>query len=144
MIKKLHFQLLILLTCNILISQEFQTNHNLQITVKKFENIKGELRVCLIDKKEDFLKPYCINGKVVSVTNDSVSLEIVNLKTGIYSISVFHDENSNGILDTKGLFGIPSEPYGFSNNPNTRFGPPGFEKCTFLINKEKQISIELH
>ena len=31
-----------------------------------------------------------------------------------------------------------------SNNPNTRFGPPGFEKCTFLINKEKQISIELH
>ena len=122
-------------------AQGAKTNYNLKIIVNDFEKIKGELRVCLTDKKEDFLK-HCKYAKVVIVTNNSVSLEIANIKTGIYSISVFHDENNNGILDT-GLFGIPSEPYAFSNNPSTGFGPPSFEKCSLLINKDKQISINL-
>ena len=141
MIVKLYFLLLILFSSNLLIAQELQTTYNLQIIVNNFEKIKGELRVCLTDKKEDFLK-HCKYSKVVTVTNNSVSLEISNIKTGIYSISVFHDENNNGVLDT-GLFGIPSEPYAFSNNPSRSFGPPNFEKCTLLINKDNQISIEL-
>ena len=139
--KKLCFLLLILFSPNLLIVQEPQTSYNLQIIVNNFEKLKGELRVCLTDKKEDFLK-HCKYSKVVTVTNNSVSLEIANIKTGIYSISVFHDENNNGVLDT-GFFGIPSEPYAFSNNPSRSFGPPNFEKCTLLINKDNQISIEL-
>ena len=138
---KLYFLLLILFSSNLLIAQEPQTTYTLQIIVNNFEIIKGELQVCLTDKKEDFLK-HCKYAKVVTVTNYSVSLEIANIKTGIYSISVFHDENNNGVLDT-GFFGIPSEPYAFSNNPSRSFGPPNFEKCTLLINKDKQISIEL-
>ena len=138
---KLYFLLLILFSSTLLSAQEAQTTYNLKIIVNDFEKIKGELRVCLTDKKEDFLK-YCKYSKVVTVTNNSVSLEIANIKTGIYSISVFHDENNNGILDI-GLFGIPSEPYAFSNNPSTGFGPPSFEKSTLLMNKDKQISINL-
>ena len=138
---KLYFLLLILFSSNLLTAQEPQATYNLQIIVNNFEKLKGELRVCLTDKKEDFLK-HCKYSKVVTVTNNSVSLEIANIKTGIYSISVFHDENNNGVLDT-GFFGIPSEPYAFSNNPSRSFGPPNFEKCTLLINKDNQISIEL-
>ena len=130
------------LSSHFLLAQEPKTNHTLQITVNNFENIKGKLQVCLTDKKEDFLKQ-CEYSAVVPVTNTTVSLEIANIKKGVYSISLFHDENNNGVLDTKGFFGIPSEPYGFSNNPSTTFGPPSFEKCTFLINKDKQIYIEL-
>ena len=125
-----------------LFAQEPNATHTLQITVNNFENIKGKLQLCLTDKKEDFLKQ-CEYATAVSVTNNTISVEIANIKTGVYSISLFHDENNNGVLDTKGFFGIPSEPYGFSNNPSTTFGPPSFEKCTFLINKDKQISIEL-
>ena len=130
------------LSSHFLLAQEPKTNHTLQITVNNFENIKGKLQVCLTDKKEDFLKQ-CEYSAVVLVTNNTISLEIANIKKGVYSISLFHDENNNGVLDTKGFFGIPSEPYGFSNNPSTTFGPPSFEKCTFLINKDKQIYIEL-
>ena len=93
-------------------------------------------------KKEDFLKQ-CDYAKTVAVRNNTISLKIANIKTGVYSVSLFHDENNNGVLDTKGFFGIPTEPYAFSNNPSTTFGPPSFEKCTFLINKDTQISIEL-
>ena len=39
-----------------------------------------------------------------------------NLSYGHYSISMLHDANSNGELDT-GLLGVPTEGFGFSNNP---------------------------
>ena len=125
-----------------LLEQEPNTAHVLKITVNNFKNIKGKLQVCLTDKKEDFLKQ-CDYAKTVAVRNNTISLKIANIKTGVYSVSLFHDENNNGVLDTKGLFGIPSEPYGFSNNPRTTFGPPSFENCTFLINGDKQIYIKL-
>jgi len=140
--KKLTVLLVLIFSSNFLLAQEPKTTHAVRITVTNFENIKGKLQLCLTDKKEDFLKQ-CEYATAVTVTNNTISLEIANVKTGVYSISLFHDENNNGVLDTKGFFGIPSEPYGFSNNPSTTFGPPSFEKCTFLINKNKQISIEL-
>ena len=125
-----------------LLEQEPNTAHVLKITVNNFKNIKGKLQVCLTDKKEDFLKQ-CDYAKTVAVRNNTISLKIANIKTGVYSVSLFHDENNNGVLDTKGLFGIPSEPYGFSNNPRTTFGPPSFENCTFLIDGDKRIYIKL-
>ena len=140
--KKLTVLLVIIFSTNFLLAQEPNTTHALRITVTNFENIKGKLQLCLTDKKEDFLKQ-CEYATAVTVTNNTISVEIANIKTGVYSISLFHDENNNGVLDTKGFFGIPSEPYGFSNNPSTTFGPPSFEKCAFLIDKDKQISIEL-
>ena len=140
--KKLTVLLVIIFSTNFLLAQEPNTTHAVRITVTNFENIKGKLQVCLTDKKEDFLKQ-CEYATAVTVTNNTISLEIANVKTGVYSISLFHDENNNGVLDTKGFFGIPSEPYGFSNNPSTTFGPPSFEKCTFLVDRDKQISTEL-
>ncbi len=140
--KKLTVLLVLIFSSNFLLAQEPNTTHAVRITVTNFENIKGKLQLCLTDKKEDFLKQ-CEYATAVTVTNNTISVEIANIKTGVYSISLFHDENNNGVLDTKGFFGIPSEPYGFSNNPSTTFGPPSFEKCAFLIDKDKQISIEL-
>ena len=140
--KKLTVLLVLIFSSNFLLAQEPKTTHAVRITVTNFENIKGKLQLCLTDKKEDFLKQ-CEYATAVTVTNNTISVEIANIKTGVYSISLFHDENNNGVLDTKGFFGIPSEPYGFSNNPSTTFGPPSFEECTFLINEDKQISIKL-
>jgi len=41
-------------------------------------------------------------------------------------------------LDTNFL-GIPKEPYGFSNNPSTLFGPPSFKKASFVLHLETKI-----
>jgi uncharacterized protein (DUF2141 family) len=38
-------------------------------------------------------------------------------------------------LDT-GLFGIPKEPYGFSNNARNPFGPPQFDDVKFMVSGE--------
>ena len=49
-----------------------------------------------------------------------------DLSPGRYAINAYHDENSNGELDTN-LVGMPSEGYGFANDPNTSFGPADFD-----------------
>ncbi len=49
-----------------------------------------------------------------------------------WAVSAHHDQNNNDQLD-KNAFGIPTEPYGFSNNPKRGFGPPKFDEACFSI-----------
>lgn len=53
-----------------------------------------------------------------------------DLGPGTYAVSVFHDENSNGRLDT-GFLGIPREGVGASNDAKGHFGPPRFAAAAF-------------
>tara|TARA_B000000477_G_scaffold60273_1_gene50663 strand:- start:387 stop:782 length:396 start_codon:yes stop_codon:yes gene_type:complete len=122
-------------------SQSKKTSLTLTIEVASFENTKGVLRVCVTDQKDDFLKS-CAFSKIVTVEDDTVSLKIENIEKGNYAVSVYHDENNNGILETGGVFGIPLEPYGFSNNPNMTFGP-SYKKSVFKMTSDKNISIKL-
>ncbi|MDC0034464.1 DUF2141 domain-containing protein [Flavobacteriaceae bacterium] len=138
---KLLFFVLIMLTLYDGYSQSKKTSLTLTIEVSSFENTKGVLRVCVTDQKDDFLKS-CAFSKIVTVEDDTVSLKIENIEKGNYAVSVFHDENNSGILETGGVFGIPLEPYGFSNNPNMRFGP-SYKKSVFKMTSDKNISIKL-
>ena len=122
-------------------SQSKKNSLTLTIEVASFENTKGVLRVCVTDQKDDFLKS-CAFSKIVTVENDTVSLKIENIEKGNYAVSVYHDENNSGILETGGVFGIPLEPYGFSNNPNMTFGP-SYKKSVFKMTSDKNISIKL-
>ena len=65
-------------------------------------------------------------------------------KPGTYAISVMHDLDSDGDLDTS-MVGRPKEPWGVSNDaPAHRFGPPEFEECTFrYAGGKKVIKIKL-
>ncbi len=51
---------------------------------------------------------------------------------GDYAIAVYHDENANKTFD-KGAFGLPAEPWGISNNPKIRFGPPHVREALFPV-----------
>ena len=138
---KLLFFILIMLTLYDGYSQSKKTSLTLTIEVASFENTKGVLRVCVTDQKDDFLKS-CAFSKIVTVEDDTVSLKIENIEKGNYAVSVYHDENNNDILETTGLFGIPIEPYGFSNNPSMIFGP-SFKKSVFRMTSDINISIKL-
>jgi uncharacterized protein (DUF2141 family) len=49
---------------------------------------------------------------------------------GRYAVSVHHDSDADGAVDT-GLFGIPTEGLGASNDARGSFGPPSFEAAAF-------------
>ena len=123
-------------------SQSDQNIHNLNIIVSEFESYNGVLRVCITDNKADFLES-CLYSKSILIDNNSIEVEFKNLKMGVYAVSVYHDENSNGVLETDGLFGLPSEPFGFSNNLSITFGPPSFKKSSFNLTTNKTINIKL-
>ena len=53
-------------------------------------------------------------------------LVLRDLPPGRYAVNAFHDENGNGDLDTN-FIGVPSEGYGFANDPDTSFGPADFD-----------------
>jgi uncharacterized protein (DUF2141 family) len=63
---------------------------------------------------------------------------IPDLKPGTYAIKCYLDDNANEKLDT-GWMGIPSEPYGFSNNASRLAGPPTFEMAKFTISEGTNI-----
>ena len=46
-----------------------------------------------------------------------------DLPPGAYALSVFHDADANGTLDSN-VAGLPTERYGFSRDARGRFGPP--------------------
>lgn len=80
-------------------------------------------------------------GKILPIINGEVIIKIESIDYGNYAIRVFHDENSNGELDSNFL-GIPTEDYGFSNNVSAWFGAPSWERAKFLFN-QKQMPIEI-
>jgi uncharacterized protein (DUF2141 family) len=55
----------------------------------------------------------------------------LELPPGQYALSVIHDENGNGRLDT--ILKVPREGFGFSRNPAIRMGPPRFEETRFQV-----------
>jgi uncharacterized protein (DUF2141 family) len=77
---------------------------------------------------EEATCPYKDRGQARSGT---VELRIRNVKPGSYAIAVFHDINGNGRLD-RSFIGLPSEPYGFSNDVGRR-GPPSFEAARIVV-----------
>jgi uncharacterized protein (DUF2141 family) len=59
------------------------------------------------------------------------SLAFAGVAPGRYAISVLHDENGNGLIDRALM--LPREGFGFSRNPQVRFGPPRFARASFQV-----------
>jgi uncharacterized protein (DUF2141 family) len=106
------------------------------IRIIGFTSDEGECWFAL-DNSEDIYESEdsVFIGKILPIENSKVNLTIDSLEYGNYAIRVFHDENSNGELDSN-ILGIPTEDYGFSNNASAWFGPPRWEKAEFILNQD--------
>jgi uncharacterized protein (DUF2141 family) len=79
---------------------------------------------------------------VEPIVNQQVAVSFADLSSGKYAVKVFHDENNNGKMDT-GMFGIPKEKYGFSNNVKVVMSAPKIEELLFDVSSDKTITINL-
>ena len=112
----------------------------ISINISNINKSSGNILLAVYNNEKGFRDPkqaYLL--RVLPLTEKSCTTVLENLPEGNYSITVFHDLNSNGKIDMKWA-GIPIEPYGFSKNPKIMFGPPSFEETAVLIREE---SIEL-
>lgn len=99
---------------------------------EQLRSIKGTIRLCLTRERRHF--PDCKSDPAAfrqSGPARDASLDLKGIPPGAYALSIMHDENGNGRLDT--FAGIPKEGFGFSRNPAIRFGPPNFAAVVFTV-----------
>ena len=119
-----------------------QENFSLEIEVIPIKKVQGSIRICLVSEEKDFLEA-CFIGDSYPVLNHEFKAIFKELPKGSYAVSVYHDEDNNGELNVGKLLPIPTEKYGFSNNPDSSFGPPKYEDCKFELKKDLKIRIKL-
>jgi uncharacterized protein (DUF2141 family) len=69
-------------------------------------------------------------------------IELAGLAPGRYGAMIFQDLNMNGRMDFN-LVGMPTEPYGFSNNSRGLFGPPAWNTAAFRLGGDAVHSVKL-
>ncbi len=93
----------------------------------------SQLRAAIYDSEEAFEK----NGAPVAAlvlrnARDGAHLAVGPLPPGKYAVRVFQDLNDNGKVDTN-LLGVPTEPFGFSNDAIGTLGPPSFGAAAVVV-----------
>ncbi|MDQ3125692.1 MAG: DUF2141 domain-containing protein [Pseudomonadota bacterium] len=86
------------------------------------------------------------NGAAVAQTAISASGRVVatfdNLPAGEYAVKAFHDVNGDGEMNTN-PFGMPTEPYAFSNNAVGNMGPARWDRAHFAVSGETAQTISI-
>jgi len=115
----------------------------LEITLLGLRSTRGMVRMCLTPNEARF--PNCNSDPVAfsrSIrTADGLRTSFARLPLGTYALTVFHDENGNGKLDT--FAGIPREGFGFSRNPTIMFGAPRFKQVAFSFTGAATITLRM-
>ncbi len=120
---------------------------SIKVQFSKLRNTTGQLVVALYTSKDGFPVKLAkaAQKKIVQANDQKCEVVFDAIAYGTYAVSVFHDENSNGKLDTVFLIGIPKEGVGCSNNAKGHFGPPSFADSKFILDQsEVDLNIELH
>ena len=102
------------------------------IEIRGMRNSNGQVICALYSSSDGFPKK---SEKALARVNSAISdkqaaCEFSGIAPGTYAVSVFHDENSNGKLDTN-FMGIPREGVGASNDAKGHLGPPKFDAAAF-------------
>lgn len=119
---------------------------DITINIKNIKNSNGFINIAMFNNPDNFPSNYrhAIFSTTEKIYNkQNYSFTIKDIDPGKYSIALYMDNNKNKILDT-GIFGIPLEQYGFSNNPKIQFKAPSFEETSFTLNENIFLSIKLN
>lgn len=73
-----------------------------------------------------------IRVATVDVAAGGHTAAFADLAAGDYGVKAFHDLNGNGRMDTN-PFGMPIEPFAFSNNAVGNMGPAGWDRAKFTV-----------
>lgn len=112
-----------------------ESKTTINIVVEGLRNANGLIAVTLYeDNSRKFLAKggSLYVGRVDSVAPTTrVCLHVP--RPGVYAIAIYHDENASMRIDRSGMLGIPTEGFGFSNNPPTVASLPSFRSVRLNI-----------
>lgn len=115
----------------------------LDIDVTGARSAKGVVRLALCPPRTGFpdCKAAALRTASAPVERGQARFQLTELPAGSFAVSVFHDENDNGRMDS--FVGIPREGYGISRNPPFRARAPRFDEAEIVLAGHGQITIAL-
>lgn len=125
---------LILLNVSFVFAQEPNNVNEVIVNISNLESNKGAVFIAIYNSEKSFLNKGFKSFKT-KIKNNACRVVFKDIPNGTYAISLFHDENQNGKMDTN-FIGIPKEDYGCSNNAKGFMGPPKWEDAKFKIHNE--------
>jgi uncharacterized protein (DUF2141 family) len=121
----------------------YQPSGELSIKVSNISPVEGELYIAIYSDVDTYMDlEKTVFHRTVAIEHETELIVFENIPEGEYAVTVFQDLNGNGELDTRG-FGIPEEPYGFSNDARGTFGPAKFRNAKFDLSGKMLINIKL-
>lgn len=96
------------------------------------------LYIGLLDAKGEQL-----HGDKVAVTATTTTVALGLHPPGRYAVRTYQDENGNGRLDL-GMFRIPKEGVGSSNNPKALMSAPKLDDMLFTVDGPTGVGIVLN
>jgi uncharacterized protein (DUF2141 family) len=109
------------------------------VHVTNIKERKGTVCVALCNSPDKFLSGSYKTVRVKVPPTGNAIAAFNGIPPGRYAVRVFQDVDNNNALKT-GLGGMPKEPFGFSGAVGG-FGPPSFEKASFLVDTGKPTSL---
>jgi uncharacterized protein (DUF2141 family) len=120
-----------------------ENKHLLHVKIQNVRQAKGDMLLAIYSKSEGFPSNHEKSQYKILEKVTGKNMEIaVELPAGEYAVALLHDLNQNGELDLN-LLGIPTEPFGFSNNPKIMFGPPSFKEAAVKLQGSMHLEIQL-
>lgn len=117
----------------------------LNITVDGVKSGEGQVAATLYaDNSSKFLVKHgsMYVGRIPATAGET-RLCLFVPKPGVYAIAVYHDQDGSGTINRGGLLGIPTEGFGFSNNPPTIASLPSFRSVRISIPRAN-LSTRIH
>jgi uncharacterized protein (DUF2141 family) len=105
--------------------------NTIELEITNFKSNEGIAMIGLYDSKAGFMEDD-FRGKKLEIKDKKITTTFENIPDGVYAISVFHDKNKDGKLNTNFL-GIPKEDYGATNKAHSRLGAPLWEDAKFEV-----------
>lgn len=117
----------------------------LELSVQNIASGQGTVMVAVFNEAGQWLKkPVAVAQQAASSQVDGkLTLTLKDLPEGELAISIFHDLDGNGRLNSNGM-GIPMEPFAFSNEAKAMFSAPKFEAARFTVPGVARMTITLN
>lgn len=101
----------------------------------------GRVMIALFDSEAAYGGGDPVRQLMVEASGPRVAV-FEDMPSGRYAAKLFHDVNGDGRMNTN-PFGLPVEPYAFSNNAVGNMGPASWDRAAFDLDGEVEQIIRL-
>jgi uncharacterized protein (DUF2141 family) len=104
----------------------------LTVSFTGIEEKQGAVMAVLFDSEEAYKGGKPVRQMMISADKAEISTLLDGLAPGRYAIKSFHDIDGDGKMGSN-PFGMPTEPFAFSNNAKGNMGPAKWADAAFEV-----------